>query len=459
LVVARRYGWHRDELYFLEAGRHLAWGYVDQPPFTPFIARLADIVAPGNLVVLRLLPAITTAGTAILGALIVRELGGRGGSQIAGAAVVAAGGFLLGVGHLLSTAVFDLTAWMALLWVVTRLLRTGDDRWWLAFGAMSGVALLNKNLLALLVTTLVVGLVLERRWQLLLSKWVVVGSMIAVVIALPNLIWEAQHGWPQLEMAHVLSRRLAGEDRATLLPGQLLFVGPAFIGLMWAGIRWLRRNPDFRPLLWMFPAGLVLAFLTGGRPYYVVPLTIVVTLCGVVAAQEGGPMRRLAWLIVPNALISLPLSLPVLPASSARVTSSVNEAVAETIGWPQLVGQVAGVVRTLPPAEQNHVVLLTFTYGEAGAIDRFGHDFHLPPAYSPHNSYADFRQPTDDSATVVSVRFAPDELAPYFDRCDRVGTVDNGKNIKNEVQGQPIIVCRGLRGHWSQVWPKMRFLG
>lgn len=129
VALAPRYGWHRDELYFLEAGKHLAWGYVDQPPFTPAVARVANAIAPGSVVVLRSLSAIATGVTTIIGALIVREMGGRRRACIAGALAMATSGFVLGVGHLLSTATFDLTAWMALLWLATRLLRTNDPRW------------------------------------------------------------------------------------------------------------------------------------------------------------------------------------------------------------------------------------------------------------------------------------------------------------------------------------------
>jgi hypothetical protein len=371
---------------------------------------------------------------------------------------VAAGGFLLGAGHLLATATFDLTAWMALLWIVTRLVRTDDGRWWLAFGAIAGVALLNKNLLVLLGLAVFSGLVVERRWRILLSPWAVGGVAIALLIALPNLVWQAQHGWPQFEMARVLARRLGGENRATLIPLQILLVGPAFVGLFWTGSRWLGRNRTFRPLLWMWPASLLLAFATGGKPYYVVPLTITVVLAGIVAAEQTGSVRRLAWFIIPNALIGLPLSLPILPVSSAKFTASVNQAVAETVGWPELVHEMSDVVQTLPPPDRDHVVLLAASYGEAGAIDRYRARFHLPPAYSPHNSYADFRQPRDDGAVVVAVRFNTADLNPYFDRCDQVARVDNGRNIDNEVQGQPILVCRGLHGHWSHVWEMLRFL-
>ena len=461
LVVARRYGWHRDELYFLEAGKHLAWGYVDQPPFTPFVARLAHELAPGNLVLLRTLPALATAGSIVLGAAIVRELGGSSRAQVLGAAAVAAGGFPLGVGHLLSTAVFDFTAWMAMLWVVARLLRTADPRWWVAFGGVAGASMLNKNLLVLLGIALFTGLVAERRWDLLLTPWLLAGAARALHIASPNLLWQADHGWPQADMARALSKRLAGENRATLLPLQVLFVGPLLVGVLVGGFRWLAASPEarrFRPLLWAWPAALAATFATGGRPYYLLPLTFVVVLAGIVGRDEPARLRVVVWLVALNAVVSVPLSLPILPAGSAEVTANVNEAVAETIGWPELVAQVAGVVDDLPPRERASVVLLTGSYGEAGAIDRFGPRFDLPPAYSAHNSYADFRRPTDDTAVVVAVRYLPASLRAHFDRCDNVGRVDNGRGIDNEVQGTPILVCRGLKQSWARTWEQLRHL-
>ena len=41
LAVAGRYGWHRDELYYAVAGRHLQGGYVEFPPVTALVAALA----------------------------------------------------------------------------------------------------------------------------------------------------------------------------------------------------------------------------------------------------------------------------------------------------------------------------------------------------------------------------------------------------------------------------------
>lgn len=409
---------------------------------------------------LRTLPAVATAATVLLAAGLVRELGGSTRAQVVGAAAVGSGGFVLGVGHLLSTATFDLTAWMAVLCLSARLLRTADPRWWVAIGAVSGVAMLNKNLIVLLLGAIGVGLAAERRRDLLLSRWTVAGAAIAVVIASPNLLWQASHGWPQQDMAAALEQRIGGENRATLLPLQILFAGPLLIGVLLAGVRRLWAGPElrlFRPLLWAWPAAVVTVFVSGGRPYYVLPLTLAL-LCAGFAAGGAIPARRTWALVLANGAMSVVLALPVLPMSQVGVVAEVNEAAVETIGWPELAAQVAGVVAELPVEDRAAVVLLAASYGEAGGLDRFGAALGLPAAHSPHNSYADFRRPDDDDATVVAVRFAVDDLAPYFRRCEQVGRVDNGRDVDNEVQGAPIVVCRGLRGTWSTTWGSLRFL-
>lgn len=456
ILVAPRYGWHRDEMYFLEAGRHLAWGYVDQPPLTPFIARIADAVAPGSLVALRLMSALATAGTVIAGALFVRELGGDRHRQLLGAATVATGGFTLGVGHLLSTGTFDLLAWSLVLWLTARLLRTGETRTWVVIGAVAGLSMLNKNLIVLLGLALLAGLVAERRWDLLRSWWLVAAGALALSLAAPTFVWQAMNGWPQFQMAQALSDRLGAENRITLLPLQILLLGPLFVPALLRGTRWLATAPAgrvFRPLLWAWPTALALIFATGGRPYYALPLTVAVALAGI--AATGVHWRT----VIVNAVVALPIAVPLLPLSTVPVTALANEAVAETTGWPQLVDQVARVVETLPPAERDRVIVLTGSYGEAGAVDLLGPPLGLPPAYSPHNAYADFRQPGDDDATVVAVRFRPDgTLTRHFDTCTHVATVDNGLGIDTEVQGQPILICRGLRGTWPDVWDDLRSL-
>jgi hypothetical protein len=351
---------------------------------------------------------------------------------------------------------------MVVIWLVSRMLRTGDPRWWAVIGVVFGIAMLNKSLVVMLGVAIVVGLAIDRRWKLLGSPWLLAGGALAAGIAAPNLYWQASHGWPQLEMSRRISERLGLENRILLVPLQILFVGPAFIGLMRRGFGWLGSEPKgagYRTFLWAWVAGMVITLLTGGRPYYPIPLTIMLVLAGIVAFEQSGrDTRDLRGTILVNGVLSLFISLPLLPVSMANIPSTINESLAETIGWPELVAQVAATVDTLPEAERQDVVILTASYGEAGAIDLFGPSHGLPPAYSGHNSYPDFRQPANDSATTVAVRYDPDTLRPFFDTCEQVAVFDNGYGIDNEAQGAPIVVCRGLREGWDETWPRLRHL-
>jgi len=457
LSLASRYGYHRDELYFIEAGQHLAWGYVDQPPFTPFVARLSTAVFGNSVTAIRVLPAVAAGLTVVIAALLARELGGGRRAQVLAAAAVAGSGFALGAGHLLATATFDLLAWMALIWLTARLLRTAEARWWLPFGAVAGLALLNKHLVVMLAAAVVAGMAIDRRWDVLRLPWLLAGGALAALIALPNLLWQADHGWPQVEMAQSISERLAGENRALLLPGQVVLLGPVLAPLLFVGTRWLVRSDGgrpFRPLLWAWVVAVVLTLASAGRPYYPIPLGIAALAAGAIAWQS----RWVVALVAVNAVAVAPIALPLVPVDqlSEVPLEDANEPLRETVGWPELADQVEVVVARLPADERRRVVIITVSYGEAGALDRFGPARGLPEPYSAHNNYWHWRRPTDDGAPVVAVRYSAEFLTPYFESCREVDRVDNGHDVENEVQGTAIVLCRVPVGGWSEVWPALR---
>src|SRR3954471_5419290 len=150
VAFAGGYGYHRDELYFLEAGRHLAWSYADQGPVTPLIARAMDTIAPDSLTVLRVPSAIAAGLTVLLTGLLARELGGGRRAQLIAAGCAAVGVIVLFTGHMLSTSTFALLAWSAAPWTAAGAIRTKDDRLWIAAGVVLGIGLLNKPLPAFL---------------------------------------------------------------------------------------------------------------------------------------------------------------------------------------------------------------------------------------------------------------------------------------------------------------------
>lgn len=228
VAFASGYGYHRDELYFLVAGAQVDWAYADQGPITPLIGRVMDEIAPGSLTVLRLPSAVAAGVTVLLSGLLAREFAGSRRAQLVAAACAAVAVIVLFTGHLLSTSTFDLLAWTTVSWLVVRALRTRDDRLWLAAGVALGVGLLNKPLPAFLAAGLSVGVAVAGPRRLLRNPYAWSGAAIALALWSPWILWQAGHGWPQIEVSRSIAAggSTSSEPWWAVIPFQLLLVSP-----------------------------------------------------------------------------------------------------------------------------------------------------------------------------------------------------------------------------------------
>lgn len=468
LSLAGRYGYHRDELYFRLLGQHLEWGYLDQPPLTPLLGRMAIAVFGDTVWAIRVPPALLVALAAVLLALVARELGGGASAQVL-AAFGATTCYMLASGHTLFTNAPDLVIWILVSLFALRALLHGRPGYWLAVGATVGAGLYNKYLVIILLVSLAAGILLVGPRRVLVSRWLWAGAAVAAVVSAPNLVYQAVNGWPQIEMASAISHHEPGKERALLLPMQLvLLVGPVLAPVWIAGIAGLLRRRQWRPVRAFavaYPLLCLLVLALPGHYYYPTGLLYVLYAAGCVpvgAWLAARPQRRIlvGAAVAVNVGISIVLTMPILPITAIVGTPipQINQVIDDQIGWPGYVRQIAEVYGSLPSQERAAAVIITDNYGEAGAVDRYGARYHLPQVYSGHNELYYLHRPPP-SAT-VAVLVVPGGsgvvLAEAFERCEVAGELRNDTGIESGEDGVALYVCRQPRRPWNQLWPRFR---
>jgi 4-amino-4-deoxy-L-arabinose transferase-like glycosyltransferase len=243
LALSTRYGFHRDELYFIDCARHLQASYVDQPVLTPLLAWVSLKLFGVSLLGLRMWPALAAWATVVVAGLMAREFGGGRRAQLLAALATATMPVVLGGDHLFGPTAFDILAWAALALVVVRIGRTGEVRWWPVAGLILGLGLENKHSVGFFAVALVIGVFLAGGRRLVLNRWFLAGIAIAVAFTIPDIWWQAQHQWATIAMSRALAQENGGlANIAGWVIGQLIMSALALVGVWVAGLRFLWRS-------------------------------------------------------------------------------------------------------------------------------------------------------------------------------------------------------------------------
>jgi 4-amino-4-deoxy-L-arabinose transferase-like glycosyltransferase len=451
-LLSNGYGYHRDELYF--SMLRPAWGYVDQPPFTPLLSHAIVSVYDGGPWLLRIPATLFAAGCVLLTALIARELGGDAKAQTWTAWGVASTSAVTVLGHVFLTSNADLTLWPAICLCVLKAELRQSPRWWLAAGALAGLATYNRLLVGVLVAGIALGLLLVGPRRRLLSPYVLGGALVAVVVALPNELYQVLNGWPEGDMGRALADNNASDTRISMWPLLVLLFGPPLAVIWGWGLGALWRDRRVRFFVVAFVVLLAFTFVGGTQPHYPVFLLPVPFAAGIVA-MEPHLGRVWAGLFALNGLVSLFLGLPLVAVGSVGATPipAVNPLVGDSVGWPTYVRQITTAYDALP--DRGNAIVFTSNYGEAGAVHHFAPDV---PVFSAQNALYDQARPPASATTVVVVGGQYDDARPLFDSCRVVDHLDNRLDVDNEEQGLPIAVCTGPVASWDVLWPRLHHL-
>ena len=440
LAVAGRYGWHRDELYYAVAGLHLQGGYVEFPPVTALLAALARELFGWSLVGLRAFTILASAGTVLVGAAVARELGATRRAQTLAAVVVGFAPGMLATNLLFQPVALDQLTTMVVLWLALRLaLGRGS---WLLLGVAVGVGLETKYTLAVVLVLLIATFLVWRR-DVLRSSGFPLAAAIAAVLLVPNLIWEAGHGWTSVHWFLNPPPSGSDETRPQFVVNLFLLLVVAFPVAI-AGVMLLLRNRALRPFGWTIIGTVLAYFVLGGKSYYALPAMVFALAAGAIPLDEWATRRRL-WMaaaaFVVAGLVSLPITLPVLPLHTA-VRHGVMKARGDyesEVGWHAYTRLVEAHAAGID-------VIVADNYGEAGALALFGHD--LPPVASADVTLRYWRpQVVGRQALLIGYSRNAARFCNRYRLVARISSADD-----SDEGGEPIARCT-LHGSLAEVWP------
>jgi Dolichyl-phosphate-mannose-protein mannosyltransferase len=480
MLTAGRYGYFRDELYYIACARHLAFGYVDQPPMIALVTWLTVHTIGTSLEALHFVPALAGGAIVWLTALIARELGGGRFAQGFAALSIALAGVYVINGHLLTMNVLEPLFWMGCAYIVIRIAKTGNQRLWLWFGVLAGLGLENKYSMALFGFAVVVGLLLTTERKSLRSPWIWLGGAIALSIFLPNLVWNIQHHWPFIQLMRNIqdSGRDIRVGPTAFLGEQIFMMSLLNLPIWMAGLLYLffaRDGKRFRVLGFAFLVVLATVMILHGKDYYSAPAYPMLLAAGAVAVEHASFARRWLKPVTVVALIAgtaplLPMVIPILsletyvhyqeriglipPATEkSHLRSPLPQYYSDDLGWQEMTVAVAQAYDRLTPGLRAATAIFAQNYGEAGAIDFFGAQYGLPNAISGHQNYFLWGPGHFNGVSMIVLGDNRQNLEKYFRQVLDAGSFGQPYSLEHGT----IWICTQPRG-WNlqQIWPQLK---
>ncbi|HET7814703.1 MAG TPA: glycosyltransferase family 39 protein [Candidatus Baltobacteraceae bacterium] len=472
------YGAFRNELYFLVCGWHPAFGYVDQPPLVPLIAAATQVA--GIHVALLRLPAILAAVALVPLTVAFAQLLGAGtrGAWLAAVANASAT-MLTAMFANLSTSTFEPLTFTAVAYLIARAHLRDEPGLYKWAGLVAGLSFETRYGILMWAVGLLAGILIAGPRSILRSRDLWIGAGIAALIALPNAIWQAVHGFPFLELVrNDNSGNFIGTPAGFVLQQVLLLnvvLAPLWLTGVFAPFFSARLHPArFLSIAFIVTAIIVLG--SHGKAYYMsaaYPTMFavgaaavtklwrwVVALWAVLAALNAIPALPFVMALEPPAKLKYtidhsPFKMP--PMERAGIGAPLMQTLSDQFGWRELGQTVTTVYNNLPAQQRRAAAIWASNYGEASAIDVYGRG--LPPALSGNNQFYLWGTHGFDGSVVLAVNGDPDEWAQLCSSSRVVATFGTSPYAMPYETHRPIVLCLGMHEPLDRVWPRFKQYG
>jgi hypothetical protein len=468
------YELHRDAFMYIDLGNHLDWGYHSVPPSIAVFANISRFLLGDTTFAIRFIPAILGVFSIIIIGIMVREAGGRIWAQFFACLAFLAAPAFLRSNTLFQPVSFNQFYWLLLAFLIFRLIRTQKPVYWYLMGLVAGLAFLNKYSVVFYLTGIIVAVLMTPLRTWLRRPQPYVAAAMALLLALPNLIWQVNHHWPVVNhMKELAETQLVHVRHDIFLLEQVMMFLPVFFiwifGLIFTGF--LKAGKSYRAFAWIYLTVLLLLIMLRGKHYYTLGLYAALFVFGGLFMERylTGKLEWLKYALIlftaAVSVVALPMSLPILkPEAFIRFYQSLGmekfhrwedgkyydlpQDYADMIGWKELSGIVAGTFGQLTPEQQSRCVILANNYGEAGSVNFYGKKYRLPPVICFNDSYVFWAPRSIDAETLIKIGES-DNLDELF---EHVGITGRISTPHARQEGTPVYVCAGPKKDLNRVY-------
>jgi hypothetical protein len=476
-LTSTTYELHRDEMLYFAMGNHLHFGYASTPPLIAFLAFVSRMLFGYSEFGIKLFPALIGAASIVIIALIIKEFGGgKLAVLIAGIGFLVPGAFLRS-NSLFQPVSFDQFFWLLSAYLVIRMINTNNVKLWLWIGLIFGLAFLNKYAILFFAFAILVALLISPHRKLLSSRYFLFGMLIACLTALPNLLWQYQHNWPVVHHMLELQRyQLVNNTVYNFFLDQLLnCAASAFIWL--AGllmILFIPAEKKFRFIAYTFLLVLLIIVLGRGKSYYTLGAYSMLYAAGGYTMEKyfTGKWVYINYIVIVLSIISSLIFLPLeLHVASFKTVEkycdpetgilpqrwedgeihSIPQDYADMTGWKELAGIVNQAYNSLDSIEQKKCSIYAGNYGQAGAVEFYGHKYGLPKPISFHDSYLLWAPDTITNGPLIYINDEVGDIDELFDNYPEAGRVHNEYFREN---GLMVLLCTSPGKQWKEFYSK-----
>ena len=479
LATAGHYGFFGDELYYIACSKHLAFGYVDQPPLVAVLTLISTTIFGETIIGLRFMSGLFGAFTVFLSAKVAEEIGGGKYSQALAALSICFGLAFPALSSFFSMNPVDIMLCTLFILAFLKTIRAPSPKKWVMLGVLLGLGLLNKYTFLVLGFSLLLALIITKKWNILKSPWIYISGVIGLLMFLPHILWEINNGWPTLEfMQNATEHKNLSLSPIAFLLQIIIGLNPFTFPIWLSGLGFLlfsRKIKEYRFLGWTAFIFILIYMLQNSKFYYVVPIFPILLSSGAIAFERF--LHRFSTrflksavvtILVISGIVLMPLAVPILPvdqfvkySKALGIQSELRMEKGESIplplhfayrfGWKELVDTVVNSYNTIPQEERKKCAILASWYGIAGAIDHYGPKYKLPNSICPRNNYWIWGTRNYSGDIVLAVGYSKQYLKKYFNSVEQVASFTN-----QYAYNQIIYLCKRPKETLKQMWPELK---